>query len=211
MVTVRRSVGALALVLGLLAVAAPADAAPAITARFLTRAIDQGQTATVTGTITPSGSKSVVLQAKVGQTWSDRQGGAVSSTGKFSITIRPRLRGLYTFRVRSSGGSVVSPTIYLRVNPPVIYAASGKGVFYTPMFNVPTKWSVSYTYDCTDYKVPNPPGIFASGPGFYDHTLAVGGSGSTLKGGDTVTAVHAGSIKLTIITNCKWTVKVRAA
>ena len=211
MTALRRSLFALTLIAGLLAFAAPSEAAAGITARIAPRAIDKGQVATVTGTISPAGAKSVVLQVRVGKTWADRQGGAVSASGTFSIAIRPKLEGLYTFRVRSSGGTVFSNAIYLRVYPPLLYAAAGKGVFYSPMFNVPGRWALTYTFDCRDYKVPNPPGIFATGPPFYDHTVAVGGSGPTLTGGDTVTVSHAGSIKLTIITSCKWTVKVRPA
>lgn len=98
---------------------APAGAVVVIDARLESPTITFGQTATVIGEVNnPSESPTVVLQRKVGDSWQDRNSTSVDpGTGAFTIVLRPSASGPYTLRVRSQGGTVVSGSFTLAVNP----------------------------------------------------------------------------------------------
>jgi len=101
----------------------PADAAATtISASISPSVIELGQTTHVSGTVNPAGATStVVVQRGVGGRWTDRQGGPVSG-GKFRIGIKPSQGGVYALRVRSSGGTVISNTVYVKVKFPAAQA-----------------------------------------------------------------------------------------
>ncbi len=66
----------------------------------------------------PGATPRVVVQRLVGGRWSDRAAGPVNPTsGRYRIAITPGEHGTYTLRVRSNGGSVVSPEVQLVVRP----------------------------------------------------------------------------------------------
>jgi len=102
----------------LLVVPGGADAASVtIGAKLSKTSIDLGASVSVSGAVTPSGAtRRVVVQRSLGGgRWSDRAAGPVSSSGGYSISIRPSATGLYALRVRSNGGTVVSKTLFLKV------------------------------------------------------------------------------------------------
>lgn len=97
-----------------------AGSPPAIAARLSATKITVGATAYAQGKMAPpTATGRVVLQRKVNGRWSDRDSALVDrSSGGFSIKLRPSSAGVYTMRVRSNGGSVVSNTFYLKVSAP---------------------------------------------------------------------------------------------
>ena len=95
---------------------------PAITriwAAVLQQEIAAGERAWIVGVVTePTATPRVVVQRKIGTTWSDRQAGTVDpETGRFAIKIAPSQTGLYTLRVRTNGGSRWSQDLFLVVAP----------------------------------------------------------------------------------------------
>jgi len=77
-----------------------------------------GQSTAVVGSVSPVGlTGRVVVQRGVHGRWSDRAASMVAADGSFRISIRPSQAGIYALRVRSNGGSVVSPVVYVRVKP----------------------------------------------------------------------------------------------
>lgn len=109
------------------AAARPAEEpAKAITASLSAPAVRVGGTVTVRRAIAPVGfTSTVIVQRQVGSSWSDRASGTPDpATGAYRIEISPGDVGTYVLRVRSGGGSVVSPTVTLTVTPkPTIAAA----------------------------------------------------------------------------------------
>lgn len=103
-------------------VATPAAAQPrasaTISAHMAATTVRAGQIASVIGKVAPRATSRVVVQRGVHGVWTDRQGGPVAADGSFRVDLRPSQTGVYALRVRSSGGSLVSPTVYLKVIPP---------------------------------------------------------------------------------------------
>ena len=93
--------------------------ATTITAKVSVASIRVGWPAYVTGRVDPPGTVSqVIVQRRVGGSWLDRaSSGPLPADGTFKIQITPSEVGTYTMRVRSSGGSIVSPTFTLTVVP----------------------------------------------------------------------------------------------
>ena len=95
-----------------------ADAAGAtVSAKLSKTSIQLGETVLITGTVSPvRATPAVMVQRSLGGgRWSDRVPGAVAADGTFRVTIKPSGAGLYALRVRSSGGSVVSNNLFLKV------------------------------------------------------------------------------------------------
>lgn len=94
-----------------------APPAPTISAAASPTLLVVNQSSTVSGKVTPATTtRTVILQRKIGGVWSDRSSASVNtSTGAYKIPMKPTGVGMYTLRVRSAGGTVVSRTIYIRV------------------------------------------------------------------------------------------------
>lgn len=92
---------------------------PSISARSSARTITIGASVTLSGKVTPaSATPRVVVQRVIDHRWVDRDSVAVNaSTGAYSVVIKPSQTGTYKLRVRSAGGSVVSPIVYVTINP----------------------------------------------------------------------------------------------
>jgi peptidoglycan/xylan/chitin deacetylase (PgdA/CDA1 family) len=89
---------------------------PTISASLAVPSLAIGSPVTISGTVHPAtATRRVVAQRLVDGRWQDREGAAVAAgTGAFRIRIRPTSIADYTLRVRSAGGSVVSPVVSLR-------------------------------------------------------------------------------------------------
>lgn len=103
------------LVAGLTVLAAPAEAAATISARLSRTTVAVGTAVDVTGSTTDRTANRVVLQRKGARGWADIQGATVKADRSFKATIRPSGAGIYTLRVRSASGSMVSATLSLNV------------------------------------------------------------------------------------------------
>lgn len=108
------AIGLLVVVATLGATAAPAEAATTISARVAKTNITFGSSVVVSGTITDRTATRTYLQRKGGRGWVDIAAMGVRG-GSFSTTIKPTGVGVYSFRVRSRSGSIVSSTFYLKV------------------------------------------------------------------------------------------------
>lgn len=102
------------LVAALGATAVPAAAATTISARVAKTNITLGSSVAVSGTISDRTATRTYLQRKGGRGWVDIAGMTVRN-GAFTTTIKPTGVGVYSFRVRSRTGSVISSTFYLKV------------------------------------------------------------------------------------------------
>ena len=100
------------------AMTASADTGITISARPTVPSVRVGLTVAITGVVTPPGALStVIVQRAVNGAWTDRASGTVGADSRFLIPITPGDVGTYTLRVRSQGGSVVSPRFKLAVTP----------------------------------------------------------------------------------------------
>ena len=152
---VHRFVVVLAIVAAtLVATAVPSSAA--ITARMEVTKVPQGQLAYARGQTDP-GQKIVFVQRWNGSRWYDVAGAAVFPDGSFRVGLRPKDRGIYTFRVRSKSGGTISGRFYLNVTAPIIYGHTGTGGTVSNYFTLPANWIGSITADCsnTEYGFDN--------------------------------------------------------
>lgn len=95
---------------------APANGATQVRARVTRSTISSGQKAYIVGAVSPAQAVRVVLERKVGSTWSARQSTTATGSGAFKITVPMSVVGLSTFRVRGPGGTFSGP-LYIRVKP----------------------------------------------------------------------------------------------
>jgi hypothetical protein len=98
---------------------AGADPVPTIVAALSTATTTVGEPVAVDGTVSPAtATPRVLVQRLVDGRWLDRVAAAVDpATGAFHAVVTPSQHGTYQLRVRSNGGSVVSPTMALEVRP----------------------------------------------------------------------------------------------
>lgn len=139
--------------LGLSAV--PAAAATTISARVAKTSIGLGSSVDVTGSISDRSATRTYLQRKVPGRWVDIAAMNVRG-GAFRTTIKPTGVGVYSFRVRSRAGTVVSKTFYLKV---IVTLGDGSYRFAI--------------YDDRDYSCPYGP--------LTGRTLTVRGSSASVK------------------------------
>jgi len=96
--------------------AGPAGAATTLSVRAADPVIDLGRSTALVGAVQPAhATATVVVQRRLHGQWVDRQTGAVAADGTFRIAIRPSQAGIYALRARTTTGSAVSNTTYLRV------------------------------------------------------------------------------------------------
>lgn len=102
---------------------------PSISARSSARTITLGATVTLSGKVTPaSATPRVVVQRVIDHRWVDRDSAAVNtSTGAYSVSIKPSQTGTYKLRVRSAGGSVLSSIVYVTIKPKPASTGGGGG------------------------------------------------------------------------------------
>lgn len=145
---VRRLLVVLAVTLGVVATTGgPAGAA--ITVRMEVTKVPQGQWAYASGRI-DVGQKVVFVQRWNGSRWYDITGANVHADGTFRAALKPKDRGVYTFRVRSKSGRTLSPKFYLNVTGPVVFAKSGTGGTVSDFFNLPGGWVGAMSADCSN-------------------------------------------------------------
>ena len=85
---------------------------PTISAKASTSATTVGSAVVISGTVKPAGATSrVVSQRLVDGRWEDRQAANPDAAGRYAITVSPSAIGRYRMRVRSSQGSIASPSI----------------------------------------------------------------------------------------------------
>lgn len=149
MILVRRLfVAAVIASAGIAVAALPANAAIAV--RMEATKVPQGKWAYAIGTTEP-GQKIVFVQRWNGSRWYDITGAAVRSDGSFRAALKPKDSGIYTFRVRSKSGSVLSKTFYLNVLPvrppvPVYFSmVTGHDSFVSKDFKVPATWRLGFS------------------------------------------------------------------
>ena len=145
---VHRFVAVLAVVTAALALTAVPSSA-AIAVHMEVTKVPQGQLAYAAGTTTP-GEKIVFVQRWNGSRWYDITGATVRSDGSFRAGLRPKDRGVYTFRVRSKSGQSLSGRFYLNVTAPIIYGNSGTGGTVSNDFLLPLRWVGTLAADCSN-------------------------------------------------------------
>jgi len=107
---------------------------PSISLSASARTITLGATVTLSGKVTPpSATPRVVVQRVIDHKWVDRDSVSVNtSTGSYSVAIKPSQTGTYKLRVRSAGGSVVSPIMYVTIKPKPTGGSGNCNPNYTP-------------------------------------------------------------------------------
>lgn len=96
---------------------AAATEGTSVSAHAASKAVELGESVSITGTVTPpTATTRVVVQRSLGRgKWSDRASAQVRTDGTFSASVRPSGAGLYALRVRTGDGSAVSMTLFLKV------------------------------------------------------------------------------------------------
>jgi hypothetical protein len=209
MKAVRRLLVVLAItVAGLAATSTPASAA--IRVRMEVTKVPQGQWAYASGQI-DVGQKIVFVQRWNGSRWYDITGATVYPDGSFRAALKPKDRGIYTFRVRSKSGRTISPKFYLNVTGPVAFSKSGTGGTVTNYFNLPTDWVGTISADCSNTEY---------GSGYFGVKLFYSASyGPTYdlvaneiprpRWSTTFTTYRAvGRAYITVETDCAWSIRI---
>jgi hypothetical protein len=114
-----RSLAALLVAAVVWSLASPVSAATATITVVLGPSTTVGGRVSVSGVVTPhAATPQVVVQRLIDGAWSDRAAGPVNqANGHYRIVITPSQHDTYVLRVRSNGGSVVSPQVQLVVQP----------------------------------------------------------------------------------------------
>lgn len=164
------------------------------------------QQSTVSGKIVPATmTPTVVLQRKVGSKWEDRASAKVDkATGAYSIGIQPSGTGIYSMRVRSAGGTVISNTISVQVFAG-LRVISGDGDL-RPSARIPFagRYSVvaSLPSKTCDYRIE-----LVGIPGDINTSFPLGMSGITMKQDMNFPAMtYAFSADTSPNTGCPWSV-----
>jgi len=205
---VHRFAAVLAIIAAALVVTAMPSSA-AISVHMEVTKVQQGQLAYATGQTDP-GQKIVFVQRWNGSRWYDITGATVFPDGSFRAALRPKDRGIYTFRVRSKSGRSLSGRFYLNVlapPPPVYFSTSGEDNYTGPYFYVPNEWKFVYTFDCSNWSSHG--GNFIAHAEHDDGDTEFLANDLAVSGSKTV-YVHngAGRVYLDIISECRWSVKV---
>lgn len=210
MKAVRRLLVVLAITLaGLAGASTPASAA--ISVRMEVTKVPQGQWAYASGR-TDVGQKIVFVQRWNGSRWYDITGVNVHADGTFRAALKPKDRGIYTFRVRSKSGQSLSPKFYLNVTGPLLFAKSGVGSDVTDDFRLPMGWVGTATADCSNVRRGSDNFIVHleyTDPDYGPTTGYLINEIPEPTWSGTFTETHAvGVAYLTIETECAWSIRI---